>query len=57
MIKVAYKVIMDDYQPRIVKVDITDLEGVSWKDAKKQARAWYLDRAKAFRSLREKDIV
>lgn len=55
MIKEAYKVVLDaDAHPIIRKVEITDLDGVSWRDAKKQLRQWYLNQAKALRSISEK---
>ena len=39
--------------PEVMKVEVTDLEGVSWRDAKKQLRKWYTDKARAIRALRE----
>lgn len=41
--------------PRILKADITNTEAVSWREAKKQLRKWYLDQAAALRKLTEKD--
>ena len=32
-------------------------DGVSWQEAKKQARAWYLIRAAALRALRKGDVA
>lgn len=41
-----------DYHPRIYQ----DEEGTtSWRDAKKALRQWYLDKAKALRSVNEKE--
>lgn len=54
MVREAYKVVdQDTGLPMIVKVDITDLQGVSWREAKKQLRKWYLDQAAALRSITE----
>ena len=58
MIRTAFKVVSKDnlgneYLPVIRKVDITDLEGQSWRDAKKALRQWYLDKAASVRDLRE----
>lgn len=56
MIRVAYKVIFlvgDQSFPEIVKVDISDPEGVSWRDAKKQLRQYYLSEAAALRAISE----
>ena len=54
----GYKLGFDEYAdagaapPAIVK----DAEGTtSWRDAKKALRQWYVDRAKALRSISEKD--
>lgn len=51
MIREAYKVVEDAQGARIIKVEITDQEGVSWRVAKKTLRQLYLQRAKALRSL------
>jgi hypothetical protein len=32
-------------------------DGMSWREAKKALRQWYLDEAAAVRSLREKDVI
>lgn len=52
MIREAYKVVtkFNEY-PEIVKVPVTDLEGVSWQAAKKECRRQILAEAKALRSL------
>ena len=34
-----------------------DLAGKSWRDAKKEARQWFLSRAKALRAMKKKDVV
>lgn len=62
MLREAYKVEVvepsvgetGDVYPRIIIVDITDPEGVSWREAKKQLRQWYIDKAKSLRSIKEK---
>lgn len=54
MIRVAYKLSVEESaEPSIVRVEITDPDGVSWREAKKQLRQWYLDRAAALRGLTE----
>ena len=55
MVKTAYKVIADDNNelPRIEKVDYTDPDGVSWREAKKQLRRFYLFKAGELRSVTE----
>ena len=58
MIRTAYKVAAangDDSFPLIEKVDITDVDGVSWREAKKQLRSWFLQRAKDLRKTTEKE--
>lgn len=56
MIRTGYKLCMDAVeQPYIEKVDVTDLEAVDWRTAKKQLRAYYLDKAAALRKVSEKD--
>lgn len=53
--KPAYKVVQKFNEfPEIIKVDVTDLEGVSWREAKKQCRAKIVDELKALRGLSEK---
>lgn len=56
MIRVAYKVVIPKFNeyPEIVKVDITDQEGLSWVQAKSKCRAMILEEAAALRSLTEK---
>ena len=56
MIRFAYKLIQGDEfsLPYIEKVDVTDLEGKSWREVKKELRTWYLDNAKALRDITEK---
>ena len=52
--KPAYKVIMVEARiPLIVKSELTDVEGVSWREAKKQLRKWFTDEAKKIRAERE----
>lgn len=55
--KPAYKVVVDplatDVHPKIVKADLADVTGVSWREAKKQLRKWYMDGASAVRAMRE----
>ena len=61
MIREAFKVIMEGFHgeedtnpyefPRIVKVEITDQEGVSWQKAKAQLRQFYLNKAKELRTV------
>ena len=41
----------DRVPPAIVKVDVTDPDGLSWREAKKQLRQWYLDQAAALRQV------
>lgn len=51
--KPAYKVTVDQNIPVIVKAEVTDVEGVSWREAKKQLRKWFTDRAAEVRAMRE----
>lgn len=54
MLKVAYKVVAEGRElPHIERVEITDLEGVSWREAKKQLRKFYLYKAAELRGLTE----
>ena len=59
--KPAYKVVVVDglgtpfMTPWILKVDVSDVNGRSWKDAKKQLRKYHIDHAANVRQLREKD--
>ena len=57
MIRVAYKVVADSAEllPSIMKVTVDDPDGVSWREAKKQLRKFYLVKAAELRSLTEKD--
>ena len=52
--KDAYKVNFEVVPPVITKVDYTDTEGVSWREAKKQLRQWYLNEAAVLRKVSEK---
>ena len=52
MNKTAYKVNPDFMS--IIPVPYTDLDGVSWREAKKQLRNLYLVEARALRSMTEK---
>ena len=56
MIRTAYKLIQGDEfsLPFIEKVNITDLDGKSWREVKKELRDWYLNNAKSLRSVTEK---
>ena len=55
--KPAYKLVpKEDVTLQIVKVDLTDVEGVSWQEVKKQLRAYYLKAAKSLRSQTEKEF-
>ena len=63
MIRVAYKIEIVSTEnangdifvehPIISKVDVTDLEAVDWRTAKKQLRAFYLNKAAALRKVSE----
>lgn len=53
MIRVAYKLQHNGLEPVIVKVPITDPEGVGWQQAKKALRQYYLDRARELRAVTE----
>jgi len=49
-----YRVEYEAYdQPHIAKC--YNEPGVSWREAKKQLREWYLERARALRQVSEKD--
>ena len=52
----GYKIIVTEaFQAPIPEI-VVDLEGTtSWRDVKKALRQWYLDRAKALRSVSEKE--
>ena len=57
--KPAYKLVdmtVEANIPQIVKVDVTDTEGLSWRDVKKQLRNYFLLQAKSLRSLTEKEF-
>ena len=51
-----YKVVKEQYEPPYI-VRVYNEPGVSWRDAKKQLRQWYLDQSHAIRALREKDVL
>jgi len=51
-----YKVVKEQYEPPYI-VRVYNEPGVSWRDAKKQLRQWYLDQSHAIRALREKDVM
>lgn len=53
MIREAFKVIPDPQGGRagIFKVEITDPDGVSWQEAKRDLRKFYLDQAATLRSV------
>ena len=55
----GYKVIdplLEDEANCVLPIIEKDNEGTtSWRDAKKALRQWYVDRAKALRSISEKD--
>ena len=57
MIRTAYKLVHESElrAPFIRKVEITDLDGVSWREVKKQLRQFYLNEAANVRLIREKD--
>lgn len=58
MIREAYKV---DYRsvagiaPEIIKVEITDPDGVSWRVAKRELRKWFIDQAASLRKVSLKE--
>ena len=55
--KPAYKLVaVEDMSMDIAKVDVSDVDGLSWKDVKKALRKYYLDRAASLRSLTEKQF-
>ncbi len=57
MIRTAYKLVNDPQgtgAPLICKVEITDLDGVSWREAKKQLRQWHLDQIANLRGVTER---
>ena len=56
MVRVAYKVVADSAEllPSIMKVTVDDPEGLSWRDAKKMLRKFYLTKAAELRGLTEK---
>lgn len=55
MIKVAYKLEqVGNEVPKIVKVSVEDVEGVSWKDAKKALRSYFMALVKELRKLNER---
>jgi hypothetical protein len=56
MIRTAY-ILSNDITgtPVIIKCDITNVQGVSWREAKKQLRQWYLDKAASLRTVSERE--
>jgi hypothetical protein len=56
MIRVAYKVYQAEPMalPGLEKVTVDDPEGMSWRDAKKMLRKFYLVKAAELRGLTEK---
>ena len=48
-------VLSEDVPPQIMRV--YDENGVSWREAKKRLRQWYLDQAAEVRGMREKDAL
>lgn len=56
MIRVAYKVTQEapNALPGIARVTVDDPDGVSWRDAKKELRKFFLVKAAELRSLTEK---
>lgn len=56
MIREAFHLLVDESgNPFIAKVDVTNLNGVSWREAKKQLRNFYLARAASLRKITEKE--
>jgi hypothetical protein len=57
MIREAFVVGVDDTgnNPRIFKVDVTNPLGVSWREAKKQLRNFYIERARSLRKISQQD--
>ena len=56
----GYRLVVNTYRDNpddcVPFVDVDDTGGTtSWRDAKKALRQWYLDRAKALRSVSEAD--
>mgnify|MGYP001598674487 FL=1 len=51
----AYR--LSESTENVAPIIVVDSDGgtTSWRDAKKALRQWYLDRAKALRSVSEKD--
>lgn len=45
----------EDVPPQILRV--YDEPGLSWRDAKKNLRQWYLNQAHEVRAMREKDAL
>ena len=55
--KPAYRLVpVEDTNMEIQKVDVSDVDGLSWKDAKKALRKYFLSRATSLRSLTEKEF-
>lgn len=55
MIRIAYELTVLDNQPLIVKTTVDNPQGVSWREAKKQLRSWYLEQASKLRGISEQD--
>ena len=56
MIKTGYKVTFNvEHSPEIVKTFVDDPECVSWREAKKQLRSFYLEQASKLRAVKESD--
>ena len=55
MVRVAYKVVAQgNALPCIERVTVDDVDGKSWRDAKKDLRRFYLFKAAELRGLTEK---
>jgi hypothetical protein len=48
-------VLSEDVPPQILRV--YDEPGLSWRDAKKNLRQWYLNQAAGVRGMRERDAL
>ncbi len=53
--KPAYKVVFGELYTQIEKCELTDLEGKSWREAKKDLRQYYLNKAASLRKISEKE--
>ena len=56
MNKVAYNLGLGPNGPGIVKVAYDNPKGVSWREAKKQLRSYYLAQAARLRQITEKEF-